>query len=385
MKLRLTGRPAGRCAAAVALVACVHLRVAAAPDASPPLPPAETGNLYVSSFLTGEVFVYGPDGAFLDRFSHADLGGTRGLAFRSADELYVGSQFTNRILVFRPDGTYVRQFSGGGLAAPTSLAFRGDELYASSSRTNEIIVFVDDAFTRSFTAPGLFEPNCIAVDADGNLYVASGGSNEVLHFKSDGELLNRFRGGGLTSPMGIALHGDRVYVTGGGSSTVALFSLDGTFLRNIDTRETIPSPQGIAFNRRDQFVISSFSNHRVALFSDEGDMLGVRFEERGVDVARSIAYHPVAVEVIDFWRGDFNFDGGRDISDAIAILNYLFVGNFASRCPDAGDTNDDGAVDISDASYLLLFLFIDGAAPPSPAADPGPDPTADELSCFAAP
>ena len=81
-----------------------------------------------------------------------------------------------------------------------------------------------------------------------------------------------------------------------------------------------------------------------------------------------------------FIRGDANADGDVDISDAIAILKYLFLGSARPRCLDAADRNDDGAVDISDSIDVLQFLF--GGTfrfPPYPYPGPGLDPTPDAL------
>jgi len=54
--------------------------------------------------------------------------------------------------------------------------------------------------------------------------------------------------------------------------------------------------------------------------------------------------------------GDANGDGNVDISDAIAILSYLFMGG-SLRCPNNADINGDGTVDISDPVKLLGKLF----------------------------
>ncbi len=81
-----------------------------------------------------------------------------------------------------------------------------------------------------------------------------------------------------------------------------------------------------------------------------------------------------------FVRGDANRDGAHDISDAIAILSYLFAQKPA-RCLDACDTNDSGAIDIADAIALLSYLFANGAAPAPPFTTPGADPTTDTLDC----
>jgi hypothetical protein len=83
---------------------------------------------------------------------------------------------------------------------------------------------------------------------------------------------------------------------------------------------------------------------------------------------------------VPFRRGDANGDGRSDISDAIAILKFLFTGG-SLECGDAADVNDDGGHDITDPIALLNHLFLGGAAPPDPFADCGPDPTPDDLTC----
>jgi hypothetical protein len=82
-----------------------------------------------------------------------------------------------------------------------------------------------------------------------------------------------------------------------------------------------------------------------------------------------------------FVRGDTNRDGKLDLSDAISVLSYLFVGGSEPACRDAGDVNDSGRLELSDAVYLLNHLFL-GAAPPRPPYPlAGRDETPDELGC----
>jgi hypothetical protein len=81
-----------------------------------------------------------------------------------------------------------------------------------------------------------------------------------------------------------------------------------------------------------------------------------------------------------FRRGDANGGGSVDITDAISVLEWLFVGGEAPPCSDAADSNDDGKVDLSDPVGVLGYLFLGGPPP----ADPGPsncgaDPTEDAL------
>jgi hypothetical protein len=81
-----------------------------------------------------------------------------------------------------------------------------------------------------------------------------------------------------------------------------------------------------------------------------------------------------------FRRADCNDDGSPNISDAIFLLNGLFVAPAPLSCRDACDANDDGEVDISDALALLIALFEAAAALPPPSGCGG-DPTPDEIGC----
>jgi len=90
---------------------------------------------------------------------------------------------------------------------------------------------------------------------------------------------------------------------------------------------------------------------------------------------------PYRVHCPAFIRGDANDDGAADLSDAVRVLNVLFLGTGEVRCEDAADANDSGVVDISDPIYLLTFLFLDGPPLPPPYPEIGSDPTEDELEC----
>jgi hypothetical protein len=77
--------------------------------------------------------------------------------------------------------------------------------------------------------------------------------------------------------------------------------------------------------------------------------------------------------------GDCNQDGTIDISDAICLLGYLFLGDPTRLpCGDGSathvanrsliDSNVDAQIDLSDAVYVLSFLFS-GGQPPSLGGD----------------
>jgi hypothetical protein len=83
-----------------------------------------------------------------------------------------------------------------------------------------------------------------------------------------------------------------------------------------------------------------------------------------------------------FVRGDANQDQILNLGDVITTLDYLFVTGIAPICPDAVDSNDSGNINIADAISVLGYLFSGGVPPAPPFPTPGPDPTADSLTCF---
>jgi hypothetical protein len=92
-----------------------------------------------------------------------------------------------------------------------------------------------------------------------------------------------------------------------------------------------------------------------------------------------------------FVRGDVDSDGAVDLTDAVRILDHLFLGGPAPECLDAADTDDDAELSLTDPIVVLSWLFLGGAppAPPGPSAgdypgaDCGTDPTpGDGLDCF---
>jgi len=75
-----------------------------------------------------------------------------------------------------------------------------------------------------------------------------------------------------------------------------------------------------------------------------------------------------------FIRGDATVDGIVDVSDAVAILNYLFTGSQGLPCLVAADADRNSMLELTDALRLLGYLFLgDGPLLP-PFPDCGPDP-----------
>ena len=71
-----------------------------------------------------------------------------------------------------------------------------------------------------------------------------------------------------------------------------------------------------------------------------------------------------------FIRGDCNGDGAvtGQVTDAVFLLNYNFLGGQAPPCSAACDVNGDSAWtgQVTDAVYLLNYNFLGGTPPPAP-------------------
>jgi len=82
----------------------------------------------------------------------------------------------------------------------------------------------------------------------------------------------------------------------------------------------------------------------------------------GVEVVQTLA-DSIYIEFPSYICGDANGDQITDISDAVHIINYIFLGTPPPQPPEAGDANCDSIVDISDAVWLVNFVFAGGNAP----------------------
>ena len=80
-----------------------------------------------------------------------------------------------------------------------------------------------------------------------------------------------------------------------------------------------------------------------------------------------------------FLRGDVDSSARVDLSDAINILGFLFLGQGDLPCPDAGDADDNGAIQLTDAIRVLGFLFLGEGPVAEPAGACGVDPTPDDV------
>ena len=97
----------------------------------------------------------------------------------------------------------------------------------------------------------------------------------------------------------------------------------------------------------------------------------VSSEDQGAMGDFSLVVLPLTDDNV-FSRGDGNGDGVLELTDAIIILNYLFLGGGEPACLEAADSDNDASVSLTDGVLILTYLFRGGNAPALP-GPPGVD------------
>jgi Subtilase family/Dockerin type I domain/Fervidolysin N-terminal prodomain len=73
----------------------------------------------------------------------------------------------------------------------------------------------------------------------------------------------------------------------------------------------------------------------------------------------------VVLESIPWDCGDVNDDLTVNVSDAVFVINYVFVEGSPSPDPiESGDVNCDSEVNVSDAVYIINYVFVEGSPVP---------------------
>ena len=85
-----------------------------------------------------------------------------------------------------------------------------------------------------------------------------------------------------------------------------------------------------------------------------------------------------------FVRGNANDDATVNLSDALYLLSFLFLGGQPLNCELSGDTSGDGTLNLSDAVHLLDHLFRGGPPPAPPYPACGFEGVLDSLGCLEA-
>ena len=170
-----------------------------------------------------------------------------------------------------------------------------------------------------------------------------------------------------------------------GNIYVLASSIEGEF-PDIATRVFVVGFRGRTGHRFLDFAVGEEGSILpFQLHMDRNDDLYLTFvrlfeEPRPVTLAKIRTLPPAS-----FVQSEANGDGALDVSDAVFILGFLFLGNSEPSCLAALDANGDGDIDLSDAVMILGNLFLG-----SPPVLPGMGecqalPEDDALSCEQSP
>jgi cytochrome c553 len=71
----------------------------------------------------------------------------------------------------------------------------------------------------------------------------------------------------------------------------------------------------------------------------------------------------VDAQPVQLRRGDADLNGAIELTDAVRILSFLFLGSPLDTCLPAADADENGARELTDAVSILSHLFLGAPAP----------------------
>ncbi len=245
----------------------------------------------------------------------------------------------------------------------------------------------DGSFTAAGTYPvNLYARNVVLQDLTGDglpeLVTESETGNSVLTFRNRGD--GTFE---AAIPIGI----------GAPAFFVAAADLDGNGLADIVAATYEPFVAVLAAEGFESFHVTQQPAGRDAYSVTLGDLTRDGLPDiatahfNGVSILRNLSAAPEPdvndngvldiCESIRYERGDTDATGQIDLSDAVFVVSYLFLGGPKPPCDDAADVNKDLRLDLSDAIYLLGYLFLGNAEPPFPFPGCGMEVDVTSLGC----
>ncbi len=340
------------------------------------------------------------------------------IAWKEASQ--IGGSQTFPLFVLERDGTPVRELethpprpSNGFVTYPTGLCWNERlNVFFYLERNSSTLVQMDAEGNTLRLTPHPAPPQQsyvfnlgLSVDPEnGSIWLASAGPLDLritraLQVTPGGRLTGLeipLGEGPLGSITGIAVDGPDLIVTERGAAAEIL---------RIQSFHPIPAPDDLTCRVQNGKVIFSFApggaydQVQILRNGEEITVLpgnATSYQEIPPDRDRYLVYSVRGV--VDgnfgntafceipplpegFIRGDVDQNKSPEITDAIRILEYLFLSGPEPICDDAADTDDDGEILISDVIRLLFHLFLGQNPLPLPYPDPGEDPTPDFLTC----
>ncbi len=146
---------------------------------------------------------------------------------------------------------------------------------------------------------------------------------------------------------------------------------------NVYVQKIDPNGNLVGFNNRINNVNGAHRNffHSSDLNNSGQTMIQWDYHPDSVNLPRVVAQLIPYNDIGTFIPGDVNYDRSSDISDLIAVVNYMFGGAINTFWPRSIiDFDGSGLHDIADLVYVVNYMFAGGSAPITPDEGIRPNP-----------
>jgi DNA-binding beta-propeller fold protein YncE len=181
-------------------------------------------------------------------------------------------------------------------AVPFGVTWAGERLFVTDAQRKEVIELTfDGTFRNRFGGGELSRPVGIAFVAQREqLYVVDGGAHCVRTFDLDGRPISQFGGRGsdpgwFNFPSHVTAAGDRLILADGGNFRVQLLDLDGgsrgVIGKKGDAAGDFALPKGVAVDADGNIHVVDSQFENVQIFNDGGQLL-LAFGEEGTAIGK---------------------------------------------------------------------------------------------------
>ena len=217
-----------------------------------------------------------------------ELWNPRGVAIdENTNLIYVTEEYPCKVSIFSETGEFINTFTHQDMRLSYGIAIHQDNLYVTDIRVHAVFQFkieVDMRLVAKLGSKGsgigqFYSPRGLTVSTNGDVFVADCYNNKIqilydsLHFQR--EITHQT----MKHPRDVKLTPDEVYVLCAVSPCIIVFSHAGVKIRQLITRggEGMGMQIGLAsffcLDRKQNLLISDWSNEEVRIFSKEGTHL----------------------------------------------------------------------------------------------------------------